>query len=327
MPSPATLLERAADAGAARGIRLRQASDRVYAWGLRFLAAITPVLILAIGVDLWLQSAVSRHAFGWGFLTSRAWNPVLGEFGAAPFIFGTLVTTAVAVIIAVPFSLAVAIFLAEQAPRWLRGPVSYWVELLAAVPSVVYGLWGIFALAPWMRRALDPWLRSHLGWLPLFQGASYGVGFLTAGLILALMITPYITGIAREVIGAVPQAYRDGAYALAATRWDAIWDVVLPSAQSGIWGGVMLGVGRALGETIAVTMVIGNRPAISASLFAPGYTLASAIANEFTEAIGSKYVSALLELGLVLLAITVLVNLLARWMVWRTTRHTRGLLA
>lgn len=291
------------------------------------MAAITPVLILAIGVDLWLQSAVSRHAFGWDFLTSRAWNPVLGQFGAAPFIFGTLVTTALAVIISVPFSLAVAIFLAEQAPRWLRGPVGYWVELLAAVPSVVYGLWGIFVLAPWMRQAMEPWLRAHAGWLPLFHGAPYGVGYLTAGLILALMITPYITGIAREVIAGVPQAYRDGALALAATRWDAIWDVVLPSAKSGIWGGIMLGVGRALGETIAVTMVIGNRPAISASLFAPGYTLASAIANEFTEAIGAKYVAALVELGLVLFAITFLVNLLARYMVWRTTRHTRGLAA
>lgn len=301
----------------------RRWGDRVYAGTARGLAALVPLLIVGIGWQLVSGSALSRHAFGWGFLTHSAWDPVNAHFGAWPFIFGTLVTTAIALVLAVPLSIAVAIFLVEQAPRWLRGPVSYMVELLAAVPSVVYGLWGIFVLAPWLQRSFEPWLAAHLGWLPLFRGAAYGVGYLAAGMILAVMVAPFIIGIAREVIAAVPNSYRDGAYALAATRWDAIWGVVLPSARTGIWGGVMLGMGRALGETMAVTMVIGNRPAVSASLFAPGYTLASVIANEFTEATAPIYLSALIEIGLVLFGITLLVNIVARLLVWRVERRLR----
>ncbi|HZT73002.1 MAG TPA: phosphate ABC transporter permease subunit PstC [Terriglobales bacterium] len=302
----------------------RRFGDAVFAWIARALAAVAPLLIVGIGWQLVRGSALTRHAFGWRFLSSSAWDPVFSHFGAWPFLFGTLVTTAVALILAVPLSIAVAIFLVEQAPFWLRGPVGYLVELLAAVPSVVYGLWGIFVLAPWLQRNAEPWLAARLGWLPLFRGPAYGVGFLAAGLILAVMIAPYIIGISREVIAAVPRAYRDGAYALAATHWDAIWGVVLPAARTGIWGGVMLGMGRALGETMAVTMVIGNRPAVSASLFAPGYTLASVIANEFTEATTAMYVSALLEIGLVLFAITLLVNIVARVMVWRAERRWGG---
>ena len=298
-----------------------QLSDKVFAWTVRGIAALVPLLIIGFGVQLYIQSSQSRHAFGWRFLTTSTWDPIFNHFGAWPFIFGTLLTTAIGLVIAAPLGIGVAIFLAELAPSWLKGPVAYLVELLAAVPSVVYGLWGIFVLAPLLQAHVEPWLQAHFGKLPLFQGAPYGVGFLAAGLILALMVVPFIIGISKEVIAAVPISQREAAYALAATKWDAIWNVVLPSARSGILGGIMLGMGRALGETMAVTMVIGNRPAVSSSLFAPGYTLASVIANEFTEATTQVYISALLEIGLVLFGITLLVNIIARLFVWQVTRN------
>ncbi len=283
--------------------------------------ALAPLVILVgLGVQLFHGSALSRHAFGWGFLTGSTWDPVNSHFGSWPFLFGTLVTTVVGVVIAAPLGVGTAVFLAELAPYWLRGGVGYLVELLAAVPSVIYGLWGIFVLAPWLQQSVEPWLGDHFSGVPLFQGAPYGVGFLAAGLILAVMIVPFVVGLSRQALSAVPPHQREAAYALGATRWEVIWRVAVPTARSGIWGGVLLATGRALGETMAVTMVIGNTPAVSTSLFAPGYTLASVIANEFTEATGALYTSSLIEIGLVLFAITVIVNLVARLLLSRIAR-------
>ncbi len=313
-------------ASPARGAR-SSAADQAFLWLLRGLAALVPVLIVGIGFELYRASALSRHAFGWHFLAASTWDPITEQYGAWPFIFGTLFTTALALVIAAPLGVAVAIFLAELAPRWLRGPLSNIVDLLAAVPSIVFGLWGFLVMVPFLQETVEPWLGDHFGKLPLFQGAPYGVGFLAAGLVLAMMVIPFVIGVSREVIGAVPVAQREAAYALAATRWDAIWDVVLPSARSGIWGGILLAMGRALGETMAVTMVIGNRPAVSTSLFAPGYTLASVIANEFSEATTPTYIAALLEIGLVLFGITLLVNVIARVFIWRMTRQVERVAA
>ena len=298
----------------------RNYSDPIFSWSVRLIALLVPLLIVGFGLELYAASAAARRRFGWHFLFSSSWNQITGHFGAWPFIYGTLLTTVLALLLAAPLGIAVAIFMAELAPDWLRAPVGYLIELLAAVPSVVYGLWGIFVLAPYLQNHLEPWLKAHLGGLPLFRGSIYGLGYLAAGVILAIMVVPFIIGISRQVIAAVPVSQREAAYALAATRWDAIWDVVLPGARSGIAGGVLLGMARALGETMAVTMVIGNRASISASLFAPGYTLASVVANEFSEAIGSLYISSLMEIGLILFGITLLSNSLARLMIWRITR-------
>lgn len=295
-------------------------ADRVFPWALRALALCVPVLVVALGVQLYREAAPARHAFGWGFLGSSAWDPVFEHFGAWPFIFGTLVTTAVGVALAAPLGVAVSVFLAELAPAWLRTPVRYLVDLMAAVPSVVYGLWGIFVMVPWLQRDVEPWLSAHFGELALFQGAPYGVGFLAAGLILAMMVLPFVVGLSREAMASVARAQAEAAYALGATHWEVIRDVVVRGARSGIFGGILLAVGRALGETMAVTMLIGNRPAVSASLFAPGYTLASVIANEFTEATTRVYTAALTELGLILFAITLVVNLVARILLMRLTR-------
>lgn len=292
-------------------------ADGLFRWTFRLLALVPVALIVALGTQLYRSSQASRHAFGWGFITGSRWDPVFNHFGAWPFIFGTLVTTAVAVVLAIPFGVGTAVFLAEVAPAWLRAPIAYLVELSAAIPSVVFGLWGIFVVVPWLQQSLEPWLGLHFDWLPLFRGAPYGLGYLAASLVLAMMITPFIVGLAREAIAAVPRAQSEAAYALGSTRWEVLARVVLPGARSGIWGGVLLAVGRALGETMAVTMLIGNRPSVSTSLFAPGYTLASVIANEFTEATTPIYVSALIEIGLILFAITLLVNLLARLLLYR----------
>ncbi|HEU5189719.1 MAG TPA: phosphate ABC transporter permease subunit PstC [Methylomirabilota bacterium] len=281
-------------------------------------AAAWAVVVLAGGLMaalVWESSAAIR-AFGFRFVTTSTWDPVAGEFGALPFIYGTLVSSLLALLIAVPLSLGAAIYLSELAPAWVRPPVSFLIEMLAAVPSVVYGLWGIFVLVPWLRDWVQPPLGRWLGVLPLFSGPGYGVGMLAAGLILSIMVLPYITSVAREVLLAVPNAQREAALGLGATGWEAIRVAVLPYGRTGLIGAILLGLGRALGETMAVTMVIGNRPAISASLFAPGYTMASVIANEFTEATSDLYVSALVGVGLLLLVVTIVVNALARLLVW-----------
>jgi len=290
------------------------------------LASVWLVLALAGGLLLALgwESWAAIRAFGLRFLITSHWDPVAGEFGALPFIYGTLVSSLLALLIAVPLSLGAAIFLAELAPSWVRPPVAFVIEMLAAVPSVVYGLWGIFVLVPWLRDWVQPALARTLGFLPLFQGPPYGIGMLAAGLILAIMIVPYITSVSREVLLAVPGSQREAALGLGATRWETTRIAVLRYGRSGLIGAILLGLGRALGETMAVTMVIGNRPEVAASLFAPGYTMASVLANEFTEATSDLYVSALVEIGLLLLVVTVAVNGLARLLVWSVGGPARG---
>jgi phosphate transport system permease protein len=282
------------------------------------------VILVAMALEMMRASSASIQEFGLGFITSTVWNPVREQFGALPFVYGTLVSSLLALVIAVPISLGIAIFLSDLAPDWLRGPAGFLVELLAAVPSVIYGLWGIFALAPWLRESVQPFLASTLGFLPLFQGPQYGYGMLAGGIILAIMITPTISSVSREVLRAVPSSLREAALALGTTRWEAIRKVVLPVARSGLVGAVILGLGRALGETMAITMVIGNRVEISASLFAPAYTMASVIANEFTEATSDLYLSSLAEIGFLLFVVTVLLNVLARLLVWRVRRVPGG---
>jgi phosphate transport system permease protein len=270
------------------------------------------VLIVLIGYELAKGSSLALRKFGWHFLTSSEWDPVNEQFGALPFIFGTLVSSLIALVIAVPLSVATAVFLTEIAPYWVRQILTTFIELLAAVPSVILGLWGIFVMVPWLREHFFPWLRETLGFLPLFQGPMYGVSMLAGGIIIAIMIIPIITSVSREILRSVPGLQREAAYALGATRWEVIRIAVLSYAKKGLFGAIILGLGRALGETMAVTMVIGNRPQIVASLFAPGYTLASVVANEFTEATSDIYLNALFEIGLVLLGATVLVNALAQ---------------
>jgi len=281
-------------------------------------AAIVILLILGMALQAYVSARPSIVAFGWGFITGTDWDPVRDKFGALPFIFGTVASSLLALLLAVPISLGVAIYLAEWAPAWLRGPLGFLVELLAAVPSVIYGLWGIFALAPFLREVVEPALSRTLGFLPLFQGPHQGFGLLAGGIILAIMIIPTIASVSREVMRAVPHVLREGALALGATRWETVRTAVLPTAKSGLVGAVILGLGRALGETMAVTMVIGNRAEISASLFAPSYSMASVIANEFTEATGDLYLAALAEIGLLLFFVTLILNILARLLVWRS---------
>jgi phosphate transport system permease protein len=269
-------------------------------------------LIVLVGFELAKGSNLALKKFGWSFLTSSDWDPVNEQFGAVPFIFGTLVSSGIALLIAVPLSIATAVYLTELAPQWIRQPLTMFIELLAAVPSVILGLWGIFVMVPWLRVHLFPWLRSAFGFLPLFQGPIYGVSVLAGGIIIAIMILPIITSVSREILRSVPGLQREAAYALGATRWEVTRIAVLSYAKKGLFGAIILGLGRALGETMAVTMVIGNRPEIARSLFAPGYTLASVVANEFTEATSDIYLNALFELGLVLLGLTIVVNALAQ---------------
>jgi phosphate transport system permease protein len=298
--------------------------DFVFRRATAFVALFVIVALLAMALAMGRSSQVSLAKFGLGFVFSRDWDPVHESYGALPFIYGTVVSSLLALALAVPISLGVAIFLSELAPKWLRGPVAFTVELLAAVPSVVYGLWGIFALAPWLRDTVEPLLAKFFGFLPLFQGPTRGYGMLAGGIVLAIMITPTISSVSREVLRAVPGALREGALGLGATPWEAVRFAVLPYARSGLVGATVLGLGRALGETMAITMVIGNRTEISTSLFAPSYTMASVIANEFTEATGQLYLSSLAEIGLLLFLVTVLLNVVARLLVWRVGRLPEG---
>lgn len=288
--------------------------------------AMSFVMVLIVGamiVALASHSMLSIREFGFGFLAGREWNPIKGQFGALAFIYGTIVSSLIALVISVPLSLGIAIFLVEQAPFYVARPVTFLVELLAAIPSVVYGLWGIFVLAPFLRVYIEPALARWFGWLPLFQGPITGIGLLTGGVILAIMVTPIISAVVRDVLSAVPNTQREAALALGATKWETAL-VVLVNGAPGIAGAVILGLGRAIGETMAVTMVIGNRPQISLSLFQPSYTLASVIANEFTEATADVYLSSLVELGLLLFLVAFAVNAIARVLVWRVTRRTLG---
>ncbi len=286
------------------------------------LAAAVSILMIVglIVTELWQNSQPAVHAFGWRFLQTSKWDPNLGKFGALPFIYGTCVTSFLALLIAIPLGVSSAIFLAELAPPRFSSFLTFLIELLAAVPSVIYGLLGIFVLLPIIREYLVPALRHTLGFLPLFQGAFYGVSLLSAGIILAVMVVPFIISVSREVLLSVPVEQREAALALGATKWETTWQIVLPYASTGIAGSVFLALARALGETMAVTMVIGNTPAIAASLFSPGYSIAAVIANEFAEASGPLYVSSLVFLGLVLFGLTIVINALARIFVLLTSQ-------
>jgi phosphate transport system permease protein len=284
------------------------------------LALVLPLLILVLFAQLVVSALPAIAKFGPSFLWTSTWDPVAEVYGAAPMIFGTLASSFLALLIAIPLAVGVAIFLTEFAPRWLRQPVAFLVELLAAIPSVVYGLWGIFVLIPFLRAHVVPPLKAVLGWTPFFQGAFYGNSLLAGGIILAIMVVPYIAAVSREVLLAVPSSQREAALAMGATRWEAVRSAVLPYGRAGIIGAIILGLGRSLGETMAVTMVIGNRHDIGLSALQPAYTMAAAIANEFTEATTDMYLSALFEVGLILFVITVAVNALARLLIWRVAR-------
>ncbi|MDQ2890285.1 MAG: phosphate ABC transporter permease subunit PstC [Gemmatimonadota bacterium] len=296
----------------------RDIGDQAYSILTTAFALCIPMLLIAIAYAIFRAAWPALHRFGWSFITSSEWDVPRGKFGAAPAIFGTLVSSLLALLLATPLALGVAIFLSEFAPRWLQQPVAFLVDLLAAIPSVVYGLWGIFVMIPFLREHAVPFLRDtlHLGATRFFSGPDYGPSMLAAGIILGIMALPYISAVSREVLRAVPRSQREAALALGATRWEVIRDAVIPNARSGIIGGIILGLGRALGETMAVTMVIGNRAEISASLLSPGYTMASLIANEFSEATNDLHLSALMAVGAVLFIITIIVNAIARWLVW-----------
>jgi phosphate transport system permease protein len=290
-----------------------------------FIFAMTVVLITVLLVyELWVNSALPRHKFGLNFFTTSVWDPIIDEFGALPFIYGTIVTSALALFIAVPLGIGAAIFLAELAPQRISDTLQFFIDLLAAVPSVIYGVLGVFIVVPLMRTVIYPLINKPLGFLPIFKGPSYGVGFLTAGIVLAIMVIPYIISVSREVLLSVPRDQREAALALGATRWESTWKVVVPFAKTGIMGSIFLALARALGETMAVTMVVGNTPKIAASLFAPGYSIAAVIANEFTEATGPLYTQSLIALGLVLFILTFIINGLARILILVTTQKGSG---
>jgi phosphate transport system permease protein len=298
--------------------RLRSGDDIAYV--ITLTCALTILAITALLVfELYRNSAVPRRQFGWSFLVTSTWDPVAGQFGALPFIYGTVVTSALALLMAIPLGVGAAIFLAELAPARISNALTFLIELLAAVPSVIFGLLGIFVLVPALV-SIEPAIRTVLGWTPLFSGPFYGVSMFSAGVVLTVMIIPFIISISREVILAVPTEQREGALALGATKWETTWDVVIPFAGKGIMGSIFLALARSLGETMAVTMVIGNEPKIHQSLFAPGYSIAAVIANEFAEATGDLYLGALIELGLVLFGLTILINGLARVLVLSTTK-------
>jgi len=323
MPSSTTI---AADASAPRRVRKLarrlQRGDQI-AHVITFLFAATIFIITALlFYELYTGALLTRQKFGWNFLSGTTWDPVALEFGALPFIYGTLVTSALALIIGVPLGVGAAIFLAELAPIRISNGLAFIIELLAAVPSVIYGLLAIFTLVPFLRDYVAPVVQSTLGFLPFFQGQSYGVSLLAGGSILAIMVLPFIISISREVLLAVPREQREASLALGATQWETTWNVVVPYAKAGIIGSIFLALARALGETMAVTMVIGNDPKINLSLFAPGYSIAAAIANEFTEATGDMHISALIELGFVLFCITIAVNAFARLLILTTTRKS-----
>jgi phosphate transport system permease protein len=300
--------------------------DKAFEWLALLMALGVVVLVILLGWELWRGSSLAVRKFGFHFLTTSTWDPVAEQFGALPFIYGTVVSSLIALFIAVPLSIATAAYLTELAPLWIRQPLVSLIEMLAAIPSVILGLWGIFVMIPWLRDYPFPLLKRLFGWTPFFTGPIYGPSMLAGGIIIAIMILPIITSISREILRSVPNLQREAAYALGATRWEATRIAVLSYAKNGLFGAVILGLGRALGETMAVTMVIGNTPQIAASLFKPGYTLASVIANEFTEATTDMYLQALFEIGLVLFGITILANLLAQLLLqtMSTTSTTRA---
>ena len=296
-------------------------ADFVFKMFLGFFAVIVIVILVWLGIQLYMSSRLAFNSLGfWAFIKGTTWDQVSGVFGALPFIYGTIVTASLSLLIATPLGVGTAIFLAELSPKWLKRFLQPLIELLAGIPSVIYGLWGIFVLSPLMANTVEPFLANNFGFLPFFKGYPLGVGFLTASLILAIMIVPFIISVSTEVLSTVPVVLKEGMYALGATRWETMKKIALPFAKSGIFGSIILALARALGETMAVTMVIGNTPQISKSLLDPGYTMAAVIANEFAEATSDSYLSALVAIAFILLLITLVVNAAARWLIWRTTR-------
>jgi len=294
--------------------------DRIFRIITAVFAAAAIATLLAMAWVMFKESVPAIKAFGWRFVTGLDWDPIQDSYGALPYIYGTVVSSVLALALAVPVALGIAIYLAELAPTWLRRPLGFTVELLAAIPSVIYGLWGVFVLAPWLRDSIQPIFAKYLGFLPFFEGTPRGFGLMAGVLILAIMILPTIASVSRDVLEAVPDSIREGALALGTTRWEMVRKAVLPCAKSGVVGAVILGLGRALGETMAVTMIIGNRADISLSLFHPSHTLASVLANEYAEASGDLYHSALTEIALILFGVTVVLNILARVLIWRVGR-------
>ncbi|MGA2482469.1 MAG: phosphate ABC transporter permease subunit PstC [Candidatus Acidiferrales bacterium] len=311
-------------AGSRRFLSRLREGDEIARLITLIFAGVVVLIVVALVYQLWRDSVLPRHKFGWHFFVTGVWDPVFDQFGALPFIYGTVVTSAVGLLIAVPLGLGAAIFLAELAPAKISDTLTFFIDLLAAVPSVIYGLLGVFILVPLLRQYGEPALGKTLGFLPLFQGPPFGVGFLAAGIVLAVMVIPFIISVSREVLLSVPREQREAALSLGATRWESTWKVVVPFARTGIFGSIFLALARALGETMAVTMVIGNTPKISASLFSPGYSIAAVIANEFTEATGDLYLQALVELGLVLFLLTFILNGLARILILLTERRGAG---
>jgi len=325
MSAAAALNQRTPPPGKAQSLvrRLRAGDELAYVI-TRAAAGAIFVITALVFYELFAEASLSRHRFGWNFLFTSTWDPVAGKFGALPFIYGTIVTSILALLIAVPQGIGSAIFLAEMAPPRLSHVCTFLIELLAAVPSVIYGLLGIFILVPFLEHYVVPPLKSAFGALPLFKGAFYGVSLFSAGIVLSVMIVPFIVSVSREVLLSVPRDQREASLALGASKWETTWRVVVPNASTGIMGSIFLALARALGETMAVTMVIGNTPQIKASLLAPGYSIAAVIANEFTEATGDLYLSALIELGLVLMAVAIVLNVVARLLVLGATRRAAG---
>jgi len=303
----------------------RSADDRIFRIMTGLFAAVVLLMVVGIGLELWQQSLLSISKFGFRFWTGKIWDPVAGNFGAYPFIWGTLYSSLLALLLSTPIAIGIAIYISELSPRMLRTPLSYLTELLAAIPSIVYGLWGFFVLTPVIRK-LEMGMPAALRKTPFFSGPPLGVGMGTAAIVLSIMVIPFTSSVAREILKNVPVAQREAAYALGATRWEAI-KVAIGYGKTGIIGSIMLGLGRALGETMAVTMVIGNNPRASLSLFAPQYTMAAVIANEFTEAADDLYLHALIEIGLLLFIITIVVNIISRLLIWSTKRRMLRVIA
>jgi phosphate transport system permease protein len=322
LPAPQADPPAAEDTG--KRLSRQKLADPLFRGLTRFFAALVTAILLAILISLLIGALPAFHKFGFGFLTSREWNPVTEKFGALVDIYGTLVTSAIAMLLGIPVSFGIALFITELCPKSLKQPLSIAIELLAAIPSIIYGMWGLFVLAPLLSDHVQPWLTDHLGGLPgigrLFQGPPLGIGMLTAGLILAIMVIPFISSVMRDVFETVPAVVKESTYALGSTTWEVVWHVVLPSTRAGVAGGIMLGLGRALGETMAVTFVIGNAHELNTSLFMPGNTISSNLANEFTEAIGTLYTSSLIAIGFLLFVITFIVLALSKLLLRRLAR-------
>ena len=310
--------------GIVNEIKARKKLSDLFFENLTLIFALMIILLVGVIIyEMYTDSKLSREMFGFGFIFSSDWNPVKDKFGSLTFVYGTIISSVIALIISLPISIGVAVYLSELATNVFKTAISFLIEILAAIPSIVYGFWGIFVLAPFMRTTVQPFLQGTLGFIPLFQGNAVGFGLLTAGIILAIMVTPIITAITRDVLKAIPSSQREAAYALGATKWEAI-KMALLNAKSGILGATVLGLGRAVGETMAVTMVIGNKAQIKASLFEPAYSMASVIANEFAEASGALHISSLIEVGLILFGVTFIINSFARLLIYSFTRKTAG---